>query len=130
MRASAFEVKRLLSFLLVFLGLGVGTAFAGEAPYRHIVLFKFKDSASAADVKKIEDAFVALKDKIPQVQAFEWGTDVSVEGLANGFTHCFLVTFKSKSDLEIYLPHPDHKAFVALLGPVLDKVLVFDYVAK
>ena len=34
------------------------------------------------------------------------------------------------SDLEIYLPHPDHKAFVGLLGPVLDKVLVVDYIAK
>lgn len=123
-------MKRLLSFLLVFLGLGVGAALADEAPYRHIVLFKFKDSAAAADVKKIEDAFVGLKAKIPQIQAFEWGTNVSPEGLANGFTHCFLVTFKSKPDLEIYLPHPDHKAFVALLGPVLDKVLVFDYVAR
>ena len=123
-------MKRILPFLLVFLSLGVGSAFAAEAPYRHVVLFKFKDNAAPADVKKIEDAFIALEARIPQIQEFEWGTNVSPEGLANGFTHCFLVTFKSKADLEIYLPHPDHKAFVALLGPVLDKVLVFDYVAK
>ena len=123
-------MKRILPFLLVFLSLSVGSAFAAEAAYRHVVLFKFKDNAAPADVKKIEDAFIALEARIPQIQEFEWGTNVSPEGLANGFTHCFLVTFKSKADLEIYLPHPDHKAFVDLLGPVLDKVLVFDYVAK
>ena len=45
-------MKRLLYFLLVFLGLGIGAALADEAPYRHIVLFKFKDSAAAAEVNK------------------------------------------------------------------------------
>lgn len=123
-------MKPIISFLVIFLGLIVGSVSAAEAPYRHVVLLKFKDNAAPADVKKVEDAFLALKTKIPQIQNLEWGTNVSPEGLSNGFTHCFFVTFKSKSDLEIYLPHPDHKAFGGLLGPVLDKVLVVDYIAK
>lgn len=123
-------VKRIALLLFLLLGLSVGTALAAEAPYRHVVLLKFKDSATPADVKKIEDAFIALKTKIPQIQELEWGTNVSPEGLANGFTHCFFLTFKSKDDLEIYLPHPEHKNFGTVLGPVLDKVLVVDYVAK
>ena len=123
-------MTHVIPFLVVFLGLSVGSVMAAEAPYRHVVLFKFKDNAASADVKKVEDAFLALKARIPQIQSLEWGTNVSPEGLSNGFTHCFLVTFKSKSDLEIYLPHPEHKAFGSLLGPVLDKVLVVDYVAK
>ena len=123
-------MQHIIPLLVVFLSLSVGSVLAAEAPYRHVVLFKFKDNAASADVKKVEDAFLALKAKIPQIQDLEWGTNVSPEGLSNGFTHCFLVTFKSKSDLEIYLPHPDHKAFGGLLGPVLDKVLVVDYIAK
>lgn len=101
-----------------------------EAPYRHVVLFKFKDEAPAAEVKKIEDAFVALKDKIDLITDFEWGLNVSPEGLDDGFTHVYFVSFANKEALEAYLPHPEHQAFVELLKPQLDKVLVVDYVAK
>jgi len=97
---------------------------------RHIVLFKFKDDSSAEDVGKVVDAFRGLKTKIPEIAAFEYGTDNSPEGLANGFTHCFLVTFKSEADRAVYLPHPAHKAFVDVLKPHLDKVQVIDYWAK
>ncbi len=47
-----------------------------------------------------------------------------------GFTHCFFLTFKNEADRDAYLPHPAHKEFGALLGPVLDKVLVIDYWTK
>lgn len=94
---------------------------------RHVVLFKFKESSSAADVKKVEDAFRELPKKIKSVKAFEWGTNNSPEGLADGFTHCFFVSFASEKDRDAYLPHADHKAFVEILKPHLDKVLVIDY---
>ncbi len=55
---------------------------------------------------------------------------MSAENLAQGFTHCFLVTFNDAEGSEIYLPHPAHKAFGKLLGPHLDKVLVIDFVSK
>jgi hypothetical protein len=94
---------------------------------RHVVLFSFKSDSKPADIKKVEDAFRQLPQKIKEIKAFEWGTNNSPEGLAQGFTHCFLVSFASEKDREIYLPHPAHKAFVELLGPHLDKVLVIDY---
>lgn len=94
---------------------------------RHIVLFKFKDSSSASDIQKVVDAFRGLKKEIPEIAAFEYGTDNSPEGPANGFTHCFLVTFKSEADRAVYLPHAAHLAFVAVLKPHLDKVQVVDY---
>jgi len=53
-----------------------------------------------------------------------------VEDLADGFTHCFFVTFKTQEGLKAYLPHEAHQDFVALLKPHLDKVLVFDYWAR
>lgn len=94
---------------------------------RHAVLFKFKDTSSPEDIKKVEDAFRALPSKIKEVAGLEWGTNNSPENLNQGFTHLFFVTFKSEADREVYLPHPAHKAFVEVLGPHLDKVLVLDY---
>ncbi len=118
-----------LALALLFTAMTTLTAIA-EAPYRHIVLFKFKDSATTEQVKSIEDAFKALPSKIDTIVDFEWGTDVSPEGKADGFTHCFLVTFKNKAGLETYIPHAAHKEFGALLRPQLDKVLVIDFVSQ
>lgn len=94
---------------------------------RHVVMFKFKDSSSEADVQKVIDEFRALPAKIPAIAGFEYGTDNSPEGKADGFTHCFLLTFKSEKDRDVYLPHEAHKAFGAALRPHLEKVLVVDY---
>ena len=94
---------------------------------RHVVMFKFKDGTAAGDIQKVVDAFRGLKGKIPEIEQIEYGTDNSPEGLANGFTHCFLITFLSEADRAAYLPHPAHKAFVDVLKPHLDKVQVIDY---
>jgi hypothetical protein len=94
---------------------------------RHVVLFGFKESATPAQIRKIERAFCALPEKIGEIHEFEWGTDVSVENLARGYTHCFLVTFLSEADRDAYLPHPAHRAFVNLLQPHLEQALVVDY---
>ncbi len=101
-----------------------------ERVLRHVVLLKFKDASSPNDIKKVEDAFRALPSKIESIKSFEWGKNNSPETLNQGFTHCFLVGFTSEKDREVYLPHPEHKAFVAVLSPHLDKVLVIDYWAE
>lgn len=101
-----------------------------SADFRHIVLFKFKDSATPEQVKEVEKAFAELPSKIDTITAYEWGPSESVEGKNDGFTHCFFVTFKDKAGLETYIPHPAHVAFKEILGPVLEKALVFDYTAN
>ena len=94
---------------------------------RHVVLFKFKENATADQVKVIETKFASLSQQLDLIQAFEYGTNISKENLDQGFTHCFIVTFKSEADLETYLPHPAHQAFVADLQPVLEEALVIDF---
>jgi hypothetical protein len=101
-----------------------------EKPLQHAVFFKFKDDADPATVKRVEQAFAELPNKIDAIKAFEWGKNNSPEPHDDGFTHAFLVTFGSEADREAYLPHPDHKAFVEVLMPVLDKVRVLDFWAK
>jgi hypothetical protein len=97
---------------------------------RHVVLFKFKKEASKEEVQEVVDAFAALKGKIKEISDFEWGTDVSVENKAQGFTHGFVVSFASEKARDDYLPHAAHQDFVKLVGPRLEGVLVFDYWAR
>ena len=97
---------------------------------QHVVCFKFKPAATAQDIKKVEEAFQALKQKIPQVVTLEWGTNVSKEKRDKGFTHCFVLSFKSEQDRDAYIEHPEHKAFGKIVGPVLDDVFVIDFWSK
>jgi Stress responsive A/B Barrel Domain len=123
---------RSILLLALFSTLGLAAFSQKQQPkqLKHVVLFKFKDDASADQIKKVENAFRALPSHIKEIKGFEWGTNNSPENLNQGFTHCFLVSFSSEKDREIYLPHPKHKEFVAILSPILDKVLVIDYWAE
>ncbi len=127
------------AFLLLAACLGTfamnsaATAVAEDAQprkLRHIVMFQFKESSTPEQVKGVVDAFVALPSKIDTIKAFEYGPNNSPENLNDGFTHCFTVTFDSEEGRAAYLPHPAHKAFVEVLKPHLEKVLVFDYWAE
>lgn len=124
-----------LLFAALFLGLVAGGTFAADenakkGKLRHVVLFKFLDDTSDADIKKVEDAFRRLPSRIETIVDFEFGVNNSPEGLNDGFTHCFFVTFNDEAGRAVYLPHAAHKAFVGVLKPHLDKVLVIDYVAR
>ena len=127
---------RNLTVLLAFGFVGVFVLAVSTKPFaddkeekvlRHVVMFEFKSASSEEDVKGVVDEFRALPKKIPEIVDFEYGTNNSPEELNDGFTHCFLVTFKSEKDREVYLPHPAHKAFVEVLKPHLEKVMVIDY---
>lgn len=101
-----------------------------DSVLRHVVLFGFKETSKPDDVQMIVDAFKELPSKISEIKDFEWGINSSPEGVNQGLTHAFLVTFHSDADRDIYIPHPAHKEFVNLLGPHLDKVTVLDYWTK
>jgi hypothetical protein len=127
------KVSLLALAALLLVGAVAFTSYETAKPkkmLRHVVLFKFKDSSTPAQIKEVEDAFRTLPSKIKEIKSLEWGTNNSPENLAQGFTHCFFVTFDSEEDRAAYLPHPDHKAFGKVLGPHLDKVLVVDYWAQ
>ncbi|NBQ01898.1 MAG: Dabb family protein [Opitutae bacterium] len=80
---------------------------------RHVVCFKFKKDAKESEIKRVEKEFVSLKEKISGIESLEWGTNNSPENLNKDFTHCFIVTFANAKAREIYLPHPEHQAFVS-----------------
>ncbi|MDC6364716.1 MULTISPECIES: Dabb family protein [Flavobacteriaceae] len=95
---------------------------------RHVVIFKFNDDSSEADIQQLNEAFNNLPNEISVIKDFEWGLNDSPEDFHQGFTHCYLITFESEKDRDsIYAPHPAHQAFVESLGPHLKKVFVVDY---
>jgi hypothetical protein len=101
-----------------------------DSVLRHVVLFSFKATSTPEDVKTVVDAFADLQNKIEGIKGFEWGINSSPEGLNQGLTHAFTLTFHSDADRDAYLPHPAHKEFGAILGPHLEKVTVLDYWTK
>jgi hypothetical protein len=101
-----------------------------DSVLRHVVLLGFKETSSPEDIQKVIDAFKALPSQINEIKGFEWGINSSPEGLNQGLTHGFTLTFHSDADRDAYLPHPAHKAFGGIVGPHLDKVTVVDYWTK
>lgn len=108
----------------------VTAADASRGRLVHLVSFKFKDAADKEDIRKVEEAFAALPGKIPQIASFEWGTNVSPEKHDKGFTHGFILTFRTEKDRDEYLVHPAHQEFGKLVGPVLADVFVVDFWAR
>jgi hypothetical protein len=94
---------------------------------RHIALFQFKAGVTQ---ETIDECFVALqgmKGRIPGIVSFEHGPYESPEGLNDGFTHGFIMTFDSPENRDAYLPHPIHEEVKGLVVPCLERVVVFDY---
>ena len=108
----------------------VGATNKDKSVYRHVVMFQFKEEVTKTQVTEVENAFMALQGKIDTIVDIEFGTNVSPEELNDGLTHCFLVTFKNKAGVEVYLPHAAHQKFVDLVKPRLEKVMVIDYVSN
>ena len=127
-------MKKIFVLLILLLSLttfSFGAEKEASSPQlRHVVLFGFKAEVTPNEVKAVESAFLALPRQIKCIKRFEWGTDISPEGLQKGNTHCFFLTFTSVKDRDEYLVHPAHKAFGAMLGTKLSTVTVVDYWAK
>ena len=133
MKIIALCIAVLLVLGLSFTVLRGGASARAAAPSTrhgklfHVVSLKFKPSATKDQIRAVEDAFAALKEKIPGVTSLDWGTNVSPEKHDKGFTHCFVLSFATEKDRDAYLPHPAHKAFGKVLGPVMEDVMVIDF---
>jgi hypothetical protein len=133
-RIASLQSMKRISFLLVLLVAMCLPALGADSPKKgklvHMVCFKFKDNASKEQIKQVEDAFRDLKKNIKEIQSYEWGTNVSKENHDKGFTHAFILSFKTEKDRDTYIGHPEHKAFGKMLGPILGDVFVIDFWAE
>ena len=97
---------------------------------RHVVMFGFKEDTTPDEVTELVRRFASLQDKVPGIEAFEWGENNSTEGLTHGLSHCFLLSFATEAARDAYLPHPDHVAFAKWTKQFVQSVTVLDYWAE
>lgn len=94
---------------------------------KHVLLAKFKDDVPPEKIEELIKGYANLVNHIEPMKAFQWGKDVSIENLHQGFTHIFESTFESTEGIAEYISHAKHVEFANLFLGHLDKVLVIDY---
>jgi len=94
---------------------------------RHYGMFQFKEGVLDSQIKECFETMQAMVGKIPGLLNMEHGPYDSTEGLNDGYTHGFIMSFDNPESRETYLPHPIHEDVKALVLPLLEKVVVFDF---
>jgi 5'-methylthioadenosine phosphorylase len=98
---------------------------APKEPVRHIVMFGFKESATASQIQACKDGLLGMSSKIPVIKGLEIGEDLQ---LPSGQKHpagknrslALIVDFDSKEDYEEYAAHKDHQQVIReLIAPIM-----------
>lgn len=98
-----------------------------KAMIRHILLIKFKASATSEKIQKLRELFETMPTKVEGVNDVEWGLNNSPEGKNKDYTHAVMMTFADEAGRQNYLPHPEHDALKEVFRPLLEDIIVFDY---
>jgi hypothetical protein len=96
----------------------------------HVVLLKLDPDAAAADVDAALEAARGLAGDVPGLLEVVAGPDVSVEGLADGFTHALFMRFTDAAARDGFFDHPAHTTAQSLLVPLLQGALVVDVATR
>ncbi len=94
---------------------------------RHFGVFQFKDTVSEEQIEHCFRTMKKMVGQIPGLLDMEHGAYNSSEGLNEGFTHGFVMTFDSLDARDAYLPHPVHELVKEVVVPNLERVVVFDF---
>ena len=77
--------------------------------------------------EQIDDCFrgdvARWSEKSPACSSVEHGPYDSPEGLNDGFTHGFVMTFDTAASRDAYLPHPEHERVKDIVVPRLARVI-------
>lgn len=93
----------------------------------HYGTFVFKPGVSPATIDHCFTEMCGMVGKIPGLLTMQHGAYQSDEGLNDGFTHGFVMTFDSPQSRDAYLPHPEHERVKLVVVPNLERVMVFDF---
>ena len=94
---------------------------------KHYGVFEFKPEVSDSQIETCFQAMNGMVGKIPGLLDFNYGPYDSDEGLNDGFTHGFIMTFDSPASRDAYLPHPIHEEVKEVVVPCLHRFIVFDF---
>ena len=86
--------------------------------FRHIVVFRFVEGASAEQVAAVSQALATLPNAIPELRRYHLGADA---GLVEGNWHYGVVAeFDDEAGWQRYRDHPEHLRIIAeKIRPIL-----------
>lgn len=94
---------------------------------RHFGVFQFKSTVTEEQIAFCFKTMTDMVGQIPGLLKMEHGQYDSPEGMNDGFTHGFVMTFDSPQSRDEYLPHPVHEKAKDVVVPQLERVIVFDF---
>ena len=94
---------------------------------KHFGVFQFKDGVSQTQIDECFSSMRGMVGKIPGLLDFAFGPYDSAEGLNDGYTHGFIMTFDSPQSRDEYLPHEHHEEVKEIVVPHLQRLVVFDF---
>jgi len=110
--------------LAVGLALGIGWknrsdgGGGGGGLVRHVVLLKFKEDVPISVVSDFIAQAKLLRQKIPEIQTYEVGSDIGLDGSAN-HDLAIAASFSDKAGYSVYATHPEHVKVVQIIKPWL-----------
>jgi hypothetical protein len=97
------------------------------AKVKHIALIKFKESTTPEQIDQVFEQIMDLTETIPGIEDYVAGPNNSPEGLNQGYTHGFVMTFQDAAARDAYLPHPEHERVKKEVLPYVESVAVLDF---
>lgn len=94
---------------------------------KHYGVFQFKPEITPERIETCFREMAGMVGKIPGLRDFIYGPYDSAEGMNDGYTHGFIMTFDSPQARDEYLPHPEHERVKEIVVPCLGRVVVFDF---
>jgi len=101
--------------------------------YRHVVLYSWKSSLTFDEIAVIYQELDEISAKLPGRLSYTWGTNVSEQGIAKGYTHCLVTDFADKAGLDYFVNDPARKALsvnkvVPNMVDGINSIVAFDFI--
>lgn len=97
------------------------------AKVKHIALFKLRPDVPPAEVQALFDDILEMTEEIPGLEDYVAGENSSPEGLNQGYTHAFVMTFSDAAARDAYLAHPAHDRVKLRILSLIEGGAVVDF---
>jgi hypothetical protein len=78
--------------------------------FRHVVLFRWREDATAEQKKTLEDRLTALPGVIPELRAYAIGGDAGINAGNSDFA--VVADFAARDAYLVYRDHPAHRKVI------------------
>lgn len=100
--------------------------------YRHVVLYAWKPVLTLEEIAAVYDELDKISAKLPGRIGYTWGTNVSKEGKAQGYTHCLVTDFVDEAARDLFINDEARKALASnKVAPNMEdgiKTISFDFI--